>query len=540
MTRSRGNAIRPVCGAAAKPLFNTPPGIGADSQGEASMKAVSPGRAAPDYARTAQGSTEAHETQAPAQRRAAWTVLYLAVGLLACSWVWIVNGFPLVFPDTGPYILSGLRLVVPWDRPIWYGLLLRLLRPLGLGGVALLQISAAVIAIRIAFAYLDRIRPWATVALVVLLAGFTSLPWFGPFLVPDIFLSLVVLSIYAILFGGARSGGWRLAGLLLVLLVGVLVHTSHIFIAAFLVAACMALRAIALLLPQMAVPMPPLPAGRIGAIAAVVVAAVLAGVVVNHHAYGRWTLSPGGHVFLMDRFAADGTLKLVLDRHCAEHAFVACRLRGKLPIEPNAYLWGKESPFWNEWQPLRGRLGLGMDDTRVAEELSRTEHEELIRLSLREDPLRHVVATVLAGAKQFFLIRTGNELLIHNPWTEVETAIGLYEPSALPRFLASLQNHMELPIDFSNRLNAVFYGVCALAVAFVLWRDWTRLIRSRSGALLGFVLLAALVNSLVCGGLSGPHDRYQSRLIWLLAACCIALVMEWLFARRGGGEPQDA
>jgi hypothetical protein len=31
----------------------------------------------------------------------------------------------------------------------------------------------------------------------------------------------------------------------------------------------------------------------------------------------------------------------------------------------------------------------------------------------------------------------------------------------------------------------------------------------------GFVLAALIGNAAICGILSGPHDRYQSRLIWL-------------------------
>jgi hypothetical protein len=34
--------------------------------------------------------------------------------------------------------------------------------------------------------------------------------------------------------------------------------------------------------------------------------------------------------------------------------------------------------------------------------------------------------------------------------------------------------------------------------------------------LLGFVLTALIGNAIVCGTLSNPHDRYQSRLIWIV------------------------
>ena len=385
-------------------------------------------------------------------------LLFLGIALPAVSWVWLLNGFPLVFPDTSSYLLSGLRLWAPWDRPIWYGLLLRLLRPIGLGGVALLQVAMALVAVRLAFGYLDRARPWATTALAVLLAGFTGLSWFGPFLIPDIFLPVIVLALYGIVFSGERARRWSVAGLLAVLLVGLLVHTSHILIVAVLLLAGLILWGLAAVWPWAATVVPRLPLARLLAIAGVIAVATLASAAVNRHAYGRWTLSPGGHAFLIDRFMADGTLKRVLDRHCAGHedAFVDCGVRNELPSKPDWYLWNGSSPFRFEWQPAPDRLHVEMDGTRVAAELSRVEDERLISLSLREDPLAHVAAALKAAAEQLIMVRTGNELLVKKPWLEVEKAIDAYEPSALPRYRASLQARMRLPIDVSNRLNALF------------------------------------------------------------------------------------
>ena len=37
------------------------------------------------------------------------------------------NSFPFVYPDTGTYIRSGYELILPIDRPIFYGLFIRLL-----------------------------------------------------------------------------------------------------------------------------------------------------------------------------------------------------------------------------------------------------------------------------------------------------------------------------------------------------------------------------------------------------------------------------
>ena len=35
------------------------------------------------------------------------------------------NGFPFIFTDTLSYITSGIELTAPFDRPIFYGLLIR-------------------------------------------------------------------------------------------------------------------------------------------------------------------------------------------------------------------------------------------------------------------------------------------------------------------------------------------------------------------------------------------------------------------------------
>ena len=454
----------------------------------------------------------------------------LFTGVLACSWVYALNGFPLVFPDTGPYILSGLQLVAPWDRPIWYGLLLRGLRPVGLDGVALLQLAAAIIAVRIAFAPLDRLRPWATTLLMLILAGFTSLPWFGPFLIPDIFLPVTILALFGLLYGDVQ--GWRFVGLLAVLLVGVLVHTSHILIAIGIVAVCWMLGILAWIVPGLSIAfVSALTWRRSLAVAGILLTAITGSMAVNRVAFGRWTLSPGGHAFLIDRFMADGTLKRVLDRECGRRAFADCKVRGELPSPPNWYLWSGKSPFWTDWQPDRVPGHPHSGDLRRAEERSRQEDAVLIRMSLRQDLLPHLIASIKATAKQMVMIRTGNELLMHERWPTVEAALSAYEPGALPRFLASRQAHNRLPIDVSNRLNAAFYAVCGLAAAVLLWRN-RGIPATRSGALFSLVLLGTVVNAAVCGALSGPHDRYQSRLIWLLAACCVGMVMETVLERR--------
>ena len=68
-------------------------------------------------------------------------------------------------------------------------------------------------------------------------------------------------------------------------------------------------------------------------------------------------------------------------------------------------------------------------------------------------------------------------------------------------------------------VNVVHYPLALLSLiwlAFVL-RSAVRRRQWERAALPAFVFLALIGNALVCGLFSGPHDRYQSRLIWLPA-----------------------
>ena len=48
-----------------------------------------------------------------------------------------------------------------------------------------------------------------------------------------------------------------------------------------------------------------------------------------------------------------------------------------------------------------------------------------------------------------------------------------------------------------------------------------------------FVLVALLGNAFICGALSNPHHRYQSRLIWLAPLVVLLAVGEYFADRRG-------
>ena len=55
----------------------------------------------------------------------------------------------------------------------------------------------------------------------------------------------------------------------------------------------------------------------------------------------------------------------------------------------------------------------------------------------------------------------------------------------------------------------------SLAALYLLLRQFVRRGDWRRGLLPAFVLLALIGNAIICGVFSGPHGRYQSRIMWL-------------------------
>ncbi len=73
--------------------------------------------------------------------------MWMIGAVLALSAVSIANKFPLLFPDTGFFLITSLEFDIPWNRPIFYGLFIaQIHRIFGLLGIIFVQ-SALMVAI---------------------------------------------------------------------------------------------------------------------------------------------------------------------------------------------------------------------------------------------------------------------------------------------------------------------------------------------------------------------------------------------------------
>ncbi|ALW85554.1 hypothetical protein AUC43_10900 [Hymenobacter sedentarius] len=445
----------------------------------------------------------------PATARFGWLLLTSLVLLFGG----LYNGFPLVTYDTGTYLGSGLTLSVPDDRPLTYGLFMR---------VASLQFSLwlvvffqclllAGLLLRYLEVYVPRARHPATrLALLLAFGWATGLSWISCELMPDIFTAIGLLALGLVLLGHARSQ-WRRAGLLLLALVSAMMHSSNVLTFSLVVSGFGALAA-----------------GRgwfrrgwlRPAYWRQSLAAVLAAWLVlpaMHRAFGgEFAISRAAPAFLMGRLCETGILERFLDDHCGwNQAYSLCAYRDRLPNDASSFMWSPDSPMnqtggWNaHLAEYRGIIGQVLRTPRYYPSLA----AEAAQATLRQ--LTHALHG--NGAPPACGVDTP-------PYSQVQVFNHGYE---LKEYMTSLQNQSRLDFTALNERLPWVYVLALLVVLAGLARPGVRRrVGPAGGMLLVLVGVALVANAFVTGSLANVLDRLQVRMAWLLPFAALLLAAE--------------
>jgi hypothetical protein len=425
----------------------------------------------------------------------------------------LLNGFPLIFPDTGGYLDRPILGTLEMGRSALYGAFLYPGVAFSFWPNIILQAAMMVwlIALTLRTHGLGG-RPWLALGIVTLLTLTTSLPWFAAQLMPDILFAAAALALHLLLFRDAalgRTERWSLVAVIVFAL------PSHMAAAGMSVAIIAAV-AVLTRFPQFALPKP-----RLSVAAGAVAAGLVLCPVSNYAITGNFALTPGGSSFVFGRLVEDGIVKRYLDEKCPDPALRLCGHLVNFPDDADWWLWDGNSPF----RKLSGFSGS-------------TEEKAIILETMKLYPVAHLTAAIGAALQQ--LVRFGTEVSVdYNAPT-----IAMFKehtPGIYPQFMQARQQ--AAPFDIATPLNLVHIPVAALALAGL---GLALLLRRRLNlppqlaALAVTVLLALAANAVICGVFSHAVDRYQSRLVWL-AVLVAAMMAAWLYrhppARRRGELP---
>lgn len=429
-----------------------------------------------------------------------WPRLALWLGGFALLGPAIWNGFPIVFFDTAGYI----KRVLDWDlepgRSFFYGLFLFVTSGgwFSFWGPVLAQAAATLWLIHLLLrAHGIGIRDWplrqVTGVVAIGLSALTGVSWYVAQLMPDILLPLLVLCFWLLSFRWNDLDWRERAGVAAIGLLALMSHMSSMALAGGLVVTIAAAKGLDRwrgwgLAPRV------LPAG------ALLVLSVVAMPTLHMAMIGKPGYTPGGPVFIFGRLVQDGLAQRYLADHCPDATIKLCTYKDSLPATADDFIWHKDSPF----------VAIGGWDS-AGPELSR-----LVGGIVATYPGAFISTALTATADQLMMVKTGDGL---DEWQEVTRWIfrAFMAEGQHRSFAGARQQRQQTTRGLFDALNLVHVPVAHLSglglflVAFWGFRSGRRDV----AALALFVAIALIGNAFINGALSNPHDRYQSRIVWL-------------------------
>jgi hypothetical protein len=422
--------------------------------------------------------------------RSVWWCGAAGLAILALIYPALYNGFPLVFYDTGGYIARAFEPELVPGRSVAYGNLLWILE-LGLAYWPTIVVQSGVVLWLIHVCARVHDLPHGPLSLAATTAGLaisTGLPWFTAQLMPDIWASVLILALYLLGFRSHWLTRWEKGALAACAIFAMASHMSHVALGIGLVVVIVAFRCFR---------------RNVTARLPVLILVLGIGIVptANWLAAGQFKFTPGGQTFIFSRLVQEGIIARFLADHCPSPEYRLCNFRDRLPTTADDWIWHSKSPF----QAIGGWEGGAPEMARI------------IRESLTAYPVEHLVSALGSTWEQLIKLRTGDG--IDRGLWHVRYTLEQYQPDLLPAFDAARQQSSGFTFTALNLIHVPVAQVAVVVLALLSWR-LTR--RESDLAVLGaFILIALVGNAFICGALSNPHDRYQSRIVWLAVLCVI-------------------
>jgi hypothetical protein len=423
--------------------------------------------------------------------------------LLLAPAIW--NGYPLLQYDTGGYLARWYEGYLVPSRSTVFGLYLHFGQGsyfwinLGIQALAtlwILQLTLRVFGMRTPF----------RIALVSLaLIASTALPWLASMLLTDIFAGLAVLSLFLHVLHGDKISSLEKWLFFAFTAFAAATHSATLGILLGLCCAGWMVR----LLAGFRIPATGLVQGS-----ATIVAGAAMLLAANFALSGQFAWTPGGSGVAFGRMMQDGIVARYLNDHCSTVKLKLCPYRNSLPATADDFLWGN-----NMFNTL-GRFN-GMSD----------EMSFIALHSLAAYPALQAEAALAATAQQLVHVATGEGTTGWVPHTYA--IIERYLPGQIKSMRAARQQRWEINFAAINRIHVpVALGSMLALLAIVGHAFWRRRLDDVT-ILAGAVSLAILGNAFICGAMSGPHDRYGARMVWIATLAVLIAAFKYFVDDRG-------
>jgi hypothetical protein len=432
-----------------------------------------------------------------------WAAAILIPLLLIAPAVW--NGYPLLQWDTGGYLARWYEGYLVPSRSTVFGLYLHYGESSGFWINVGIQALASLWILQLTLRVLGLAQPLRLLAVGLVLILTTALPWLASMLLTDIFAGLSVLSLFILVLCGDRIS--QLEKILLFVFTAFAAATHSGTFGVLVGLCCLGWMAKPFLRGRIAL------AGLVQASLSMLVSAAML-LAANFALSGQLAWTPGGYGVAFGRMLQDGIVAQFLRDHCPTEHLKLCPYRNELPPTGDDFLWGGS---------MFDKLGrfAGLND----------EMGYIVTHSLADYPLWQLEAALASTAKQLTMVATGEGTINWLPHTY--GIIERYIPSQVKAMRAARQQRGNIDFAAINRLHV---PVAWISMALVAAMFAGALLRRRFddlSLLAGTVSFALLGNALICGVISGPHDRYGARLVWIATFTVLIAASRYLLGDNG-------
>jgi hypothetical protein len=427
-----------------------------------------------------------------------WAIAAAIPLMLLAPALW--NGYPLLQSDTGGYLARWYEGYLVPSRSTIFGLYLHYGEHtyfwLNLG----IQALATMWILQLALRVFGLAGPWRLFGASLLLTVTTALPWLASMLLTDIFSGLSVLSLFVLVLHGDKiSRSEKIALFAFTAFAG----ATHSATMAILLGLC--------IVAWIARPFlrGRIPAWHLMQGTLTIAAGAMMLLTANFALSGKIAWTPGGYSIAFARMLQDGIVTRYLDDHCATQQFKLCPYRNELPETADDFLWSRESVF--------NKLGrfAGMSD----------EMGNIASGALIQYPLWQAEAALADTGEQMLKVATGEN-------TDHPTLMHTY--GIFREFLPQQLNAVDTARQQKSHLtfgpfNLIHVPVALISTFLVFALLISAIFRRRADdvtLLVATVCLTLLGNAFICGAISGPHDRYGSRLVWITTFAVMIAAMK--------------
>lgn len=407
------------------------------------------------------------------------------------------NSYPFVFSDTGTYISSGFENIVPDDRPIFYGLLIRHTSlAVSLWYAILFQsllVSFVLFDFVTLFIHKKKIQIVTFLALIFFLCLYSALPFLTSTLLPDIYTPIVFLLSLIILFKTKFTKKQYFFYSILFLYLS-LTHLSNLISLSILSVTLILIKALCknkILISTF----------RIKYFSILVFSLwFLLPLINSFFGYG-FNRNKASHVFIMGKMVDNGMLSVYLKSDPEAKKYALYSFKDSLPTNAADFVWNPNSPLYKTggWEKNKIEYDAIINDIIKSPKY----WQYLIGISIIEtlDQLAHNNFGIDFGA-----YKDGSP-----PYEQIK----YHYKNDCRNYVMSRQFNSNIQIDFNSRSGLqniyIAIGLCFIFVKLFLYGMQNKI------ALIGMISILFIVyNAFATGAISCVADRYNSRLSWII------------------------